>query len=222
MTTMNYEKQRHQMVQKQIKNRGVRDKLVLDAMNNVKRHLFVPEEEQNFAYKDRPLRIGLDQTISQPYIVALMTELLHLKGDEKVLEVGTGSGYQAAILGGIVQEVHSVERHKELAERATGLIASLGYTNIFIHQGDGSLGWPQDAPYDAILVTAAAPSLPTPLMEQLVENGRLVIPVGHPGSQALEVWQKKADGFDKEWIAQVAFVPLLGKHGLEKDPRNRF
>jgi protein-L-isoaspartate(D-aspartate) O-methyltransferase len=219
---MSYEKQRRRMVDYQIKSRGIRDDLVLEAMKKVERHLFVPEEQIRYAYNDRPLSIGLDQTISQPYIVALMTEFLSLKGNEKVLEIGTGSGYQAAILGEIAAEVHSVERHDELAERASCLIASLGYTNVHIHVGDGSLGWPDEEPYDAVLVTAAAPAVPEPLKDQLIENGILVIPVGHPRSQLLEVWQKKAGGFMQKSVANVAFVPLLGEHGWDKDPTIRF
>lgn len=222
MKIINFKSQRHQMVLKQISNRGIREKLVLDAMNEVERHLFVPEDERQNAYNDRPLPIGLAQTISQPYIVALMTELLCLKGSEKVLEIGTGSGYQAAVLGEIVSEVHSVERHAELGERAKSLIASLGYTNIHIHIGDGSKGWPVEAPYDAVLVTAAAPLVPEPLKDQLVENGRLVIPVGHPRAQSLEVWQKQSGGFVQKQITSVAFVPLYGEFGWEKDPRNSF
>ena len=220
MSQMNFEKQRHRMVQKQIRNRGIRDELVLDAMMNVERHLFIPEEQSLFAYEDRPLPIGLQQTISQPYIVALMTELLCLSGIERVLEIGTGSGYQAAILGEVGGEVHSIERHKELGERASILIASLGYTNVHVHIGDGSIGWPEAAPYDAVLVTAAAPSVPETLKDQLVEGGRLVIPVGKRYSQSLEVWQKKTNGFFQERIANVAFVPLFGEHGWDKDPEN--
>jgi protein-L-isoaspartate(D-aspartate) O-methyltransferase len=216
---MKYERERLQMVQKQILSRGIKNERVIKAFEKVERHLFVPDEQLKYAYQDRPLPIGLGQTISQPYIVALMTELLNLKGTEKVLEIGTGSGYQAAILGEVVKEVHSVERHEDLAERASSLITSLGYTNIHVHVGDGSNGWPDKAPYDAVLVTAAAPSVPEPLKEQLAENGRLVIPVGKPGVQSLEVWQKKDGEFEQEWIAQVAFVPLLGEHGWDSDPR---
>lgn len=216
---MKYERQRKRMVDSQIKVRGIKDQKVLDAMLNVERHLFVPADQKKFAYRDRPLPIGLGQTISQPYIVALMTELLALKGSEKVLEIGTGSGYQAAILGEIAAEVHSIERHKDLAERASNLIASLGYENIHIHKGDGSKGWEDEAPYDAVMVTAAAPIVPAPLKDQMKDGGRLVIPVGQPYSQSLEVWQKKGDGFVQDWIAHVAFVPLFGEHGWENDPR---
>ncbi len=207
------------MVQNQIARRGIKNERVIKAFEKVERHLFVPQDQAKFAYRDRPLPIGLGQTISQPYIVALMTELLNLKGTEKVLEIGTGSGYQAAILGEVVKEVHSVERHEDLAERASSLITSLGYTNIHVHVGDGSNGWQDEAPYDAVLVTAAAPSVPEPLKDQLAENGRLVIPVGKPGVQSLEVWKKKDGEFEQEWIAQVAFVPLLGEHGWDSDPR---
>jgi protein-L-isoaspartate(D-aspartate) O-methyltransferase len=176
------------MVDYQIRSRGIRDDLVLEAMKKVERHLFVPEEQVRYAYNDRPLPIGLDQTISQPYIVALMTEFLNLKG----------------------------------AERASSLIASLGYTNVHVHLGDGSLGWTDEEPYDAVLVTAAAPEVPEPLKDQLIEDGRLVIPVGHPRAQLLEVWQKKAGGFVQECVANVAFVPLYGEHGWDKDPRTNF
>jgi protein-L-isoaspartate(D-aspartate) O-methyltransferase len=216
---MKYERERRQMVQKQILSRGIKNERVIKAFEKVERHLFVPHDQEKYAYNDRPLPIGLGQTISQPYIVALMTELLNLKGTEKVLEIGTGSGYQAAILGEVVKEVHSVERHEDLAERASSLITSLGYTNIHVHVGDGSNGWPDEAQYDAVLVTAAAPTVPEPLKEQLAEKGRLVIPVGKPGLQSLEVWQKKDGEFEQEWIAQVAFVPLLGEHGWDSDPR---
>lgn len=218
---MNYEKERHQMVRDQISSRGIKSKSVLNAFEKVERHLFVSEDLVQRAYQDKPLPIGIGQTISQPYIVALMTELLKLKGNEKVLEIGTGSGYQAAILGEIAAEVHSVERHKILAERANNLISSLGYRNIEIHVGDGSNGWADEAPYDAIIVTASAPSVPEPLKKQLVVDGLLVIPVGSQGAQTLEVWKNRAEGFTRETVAHVAFVPLIGDHGWESDPRRK-
>ena len=209
-----FDEKRKEMVEYQIKLRGVEDPLVLKAMLKVKRHLFVPEDLRKEAYEDYPLPIGEDQTISQPYMVAIMTELLELKGDEKVLEIGTGSGYQTAILAEIAKEVYSVERIKSLAERAKNILDKLGYSNIKIKVGDGSEGWEEFSPYDAILVTAGAPDVPEPLFEQLKEGGRLVIPVGGRFSQTL-VRVRKIKGKKKvEEFFDCAFVPLIGKYGF--------
>jgi protein-L-isoaspartate(D-aspartate) O-methyltransferase len=217
-----YTSARNRMVEEQLANRDIYDKNVLEAMRKIPRHRFVPFEQQSYAYSDTPLPIGLDQTISQPYIVALMTQLLNLSGKGKVLEIGTGSGYQAAILACLASEVHTIERHAQLAERAASLLAELNLTNVTVHLGDGSNGWVEQAPYEAILVSAAAPRVPQPLLDQLQEGGRLVLPVGGRGMQYLERWQRKGSGkgspaqFDHEQIAAVAFVPLLGQHGWEE------
>jgi protein-L-isoaspartate(D-aspartate) O-methyltransferase len=183
---------------------------VMEAMAEVPRHEFVPTHEQIYAYANGPLPIGHGQTISQPYIVALMTDLLECGPDDKVLEIGTGSGYQAAILSRVVNQVYSVEIIPELAERAAERLAHLGYSNVETRHGDGYLGWPEHAPYDGILVTAAAPSVPPPLVEQLRDGARLVIPVGPPyGHQELLVIEKRPDGSTRTRdILGVAFVPL--------------
>ena len=201
------------MVAEQIAARGVRDPRVLAAMQQVPRHLFVPHASLEEAYGDFPLPIGHGQTISQPYIVAYMTERLGLRGDEKVLEIGTGSGYQAAILGLLAREVHTVERIPALAEAARRRLAELGYTNVAVHLSDGTLGLPQHAPYDAILVTAAAPEVPRPLLEQLADGGRLLAPVGDRGFQHLERWTRLGDIWQRQVMESVAFVPLIGQHG---------
>jgi protein-L-isoaspartate(D-aspartate) O-methyltransferase len=202
---------RHNMVEKQIFGRGLRDPRLLAAFESVPRHLFVLGEDRQYAYTDGPLPIGFDQTISQPYIVALMTNLLQLAGNERVLEVGTGSGYQSAILAHMTQEVHTIEFLPELASRAKRLLSD--YPNVFCHVGDGSLGWQEASPYDAIIVTAAAPKTPQTLLDQLKEGGRLVIPVGKRGCQILEVWTRHGNEFDHDEMIEVAFVPLRGKYG---------
>jgi protein-L-isoaspartate(D-aspartate) O-methyltransferase len=183
----------------------------------VPRHLFVSPELHGLAYEDRPLPTGHGQTISQPYIVALMTEQLHLNGDEIVLEVGTGSGYQAAVLALLAGEVHTVEYHPDLAARARENVLRLGVSNVFFHVGDGSEGLPEYAPYDGILVTAAAPITPRSLLDQLAEKGRLVIPIGSRTEQDLVCWIKTLDGFHKRMVAPVAFVPLRGRYGWRDD-----
>jgi protein-L-isoaspartate(D-aspartate) O-methyltransferase len=205
------------MVSEQIVARGIRDPLVLDALRAVPRHRFVPPEYADMAYSDGPLPIGQGQTISQPYIVALMTEVLELRGDENVLEVGTGSGYQAAVLAHLAKQVHTIERHAALAERAENILLGLGISNVQVHVGDGSLGLPKYAPYQAIIVTAAAPAVPQPLLDQLDEGGRLVLPVGGTGSQILESWRRQGENFEREAILAVAFVPLRGEHGWKQD-----
>jgi protein-L-isoaspartate(D-aspartate) O-methyltransferase len=204
---------RQAMIEGQLADRGIRDPRVLNAMLTVPRHLFVPQTERIYAYQDRPLPIGQNQTISQPYIVALMTELLLLQEGDKVLEIGTGSGYQAAVLGQLAGEVHTIERHADLAALAESLLREIGADNVQVHIGDGSLGWPQSAPYDAILATASAPSAPQPLLEQLAVGGRLVLPVGGVRQQTLQRWVRNEDGFDHEDVTPVAFVPLIGEYG---------
>jgi len=222
MTGFDSEQKRHLMVKKQIEARNITDKLVLEAMRKVPRHVFVPSEYEQSAYEDRPLPIGFGQTISQPYMVALMTEALCLKGDEKVLEVGTGSGYQAAILAEIVDHVVTIERIPELAARASEILRNLGYGNVEVLVGDGSKGYPPRAPYDAIIVTAGAPRIPDALVEQLAEGGRLVIPVGSGFHQTLTRLTKKQGGNDIEHLEGCIFVPLVGECGWneEQDERN--
>lgn len=212
-----YAKQRERMVREQIEKRMIRNQRVLDAMRTVPRHCFVPEDLRDLAYQDRPLLIGEDQTISQPYIVALMTELLVLKGDEVVLEVGTGSGYQAAVLAALAKEVVTIERHKSLADTAQEALDELGIENVTVIHGDGSGGVPEHGLYDGILVTAAAPEVPQILLSQLKDEGRLVVPVGGFRAQYLELWQRKGTRYDKQAIVPVAFVPLRGEHGWKKD-----
>lgn len=213
MDEENLAESRHRMVAKQLRPRGIHDPRVLAAFENVPRHLFVPPEYQTWAYDDAPQPIGYEQTISQPYIVALMSELLMLTGEERVLEVGTGSGYQAAILAKLAAEVHTVELLPDLAERARQTLTSLGLKNVHVHCADGSQGWPDCAPYQAILVAAAAPAVPPPLLEQLAQGGRLVLPVGARGVQRLELWRRAGDAFSSETILPVSFVLLHGKHG---------
>jgi protein-L-isoaspartate(D-aspartate) O-methyltransferase len=211
-----FEAQRQQMVDKQLLRRDIVEPRVLQAMRNVPRHLFVPPENRRYAYADGPIPIGQGQTISQPYIVALMTQLLGLDGDENVLEVGTGSGYQAAILSAVASQVHTIERHPDLAQKAKQVLDDLQIKNIQVHTGDGSLGLPGYAPYDAIMVTAAAPQVPPALFDQLAEKGRLVIPVGSRGGQYLELWERKGTKFSQELIIPVAFVPLVGEFGWKE------
>jgi len=201
---------RRRMVEAQIRARDVRSPLVLSAMEKVPRHLFVPETFRPQAYDDYPLPIGENQTISQPYIVALMTSLLELKGGEKVLEIGTGSGYQAAVLAQIAGEVYSMEILGTLAERARTTLGELGYTNVRVRQGDGYSGWPEEAPFDAIMVTAAPTKVPQPLLDQLKVGGRLVIPVGRY-FQDLLVFTRTTDGFEKRNVIPVRFVPMTGE-----------
>jgi protein-L-isoaspartate(D-aspartate) O-methyltransferase len=199
------------MVDEQIARRGLSDPRLLAAFERVPRHLFVPAEQADLAHADGALPIGSGQTISQPYIVALMTDLLELTGIETVLEVGTGSGYQAAILSHLARTVHTVELVADLATRAQALLKD--YPNVHCHVGDGSLGWPEAAPYNAITVTAAAPAAPKVLLEQLADGGRMVLPVGGAGYQVIEVWSRQAAEFKHRSELGVAFVLLRGKHG---------
>jgi protein-L-isoaspartate(D-aspartate) O-methyltransferase len=210
-------KQREAMIRQQIEDRGIRDSRLLDAMRRIPRHLFTPQRFWDKAYDDGPLPIGMGQTISQPYIVAAMTTMIGLRGDENVLEIGTGSGYQAAVLSRLAYTVHTVERHPELAQQARNILAELSFDNVFIHTGDGSLGWPPDAPYQAILVTAAAPRIPQPLIDQMDEGGSLIIPVGGPQGQDLERWRKTGNKIYRESFFPVAFVPLRGQFGWQED-----
>lgn len=201
---------RHRMVQEQLRRRGITDPRVLAAMESVPRHRFVDENVRWAAYEDEPLAIGLGQTISQPYMVARMTELLRLDATSRVLEVGTGSGYQAAVLAEVAGEVWTIERHAELADRAWRVLTALGYRNVHVVPGDGSRGLPEHAPYDAIMVTAAAPRTPAPLLEQLAPTGRLVIPVGGPDLQQLRIISRRGGQFEKSDILGCRFVPLVG------------
>lgn len=212
-----YTRDRQQMVEEQLVRRHIRDERVLEAMRTIPRHLFVPEEQQHLAYIDAPLPIGSGQTISQPYIVALMTELLQLGENACVLEIGTGSGYQAAILSRIAERVYSVERISALAERARMVFDELGIRNVNVITGDGTEGLERYQPYDGIIVTAAAPEVPKPLEGQLAPEGRLVLPVGSRVGQVLEVWHRSGDELVCEKMAPVAFVPLIGKHGWPEE-----
>lgn len=212
---------REQMVQQQLVRRNIKDASVLEAMRRVPRHLFIAEESRHLAYWDGPLSIGQGQTISQPYIVAFMTELLHLGGEEKVLEIGCGSGYQAAILSCLARQVITIERHEALAKEAEERLRELGYTNVTVMVGDGTLGVPSEAPFDAILITASAPALPPPLKEQLATGGRMVGPVGSAGNQVLEVLERRTDGWFLEHSIPVMFVPLVGFHGWEEGAWSR-
>lgn len=208
-----YQHEREEMVRQQIELRGVRDRRVLEAMRAIPRHVFVPESEREAAYMDNPLPIGEGQTISQPFMVAVMSELLELKGSEKVLEIGTGSGYQTAVLSHLGGEIFSVERLPQLAEAARTRLEGLGVSNVHFRLGDGSQGWPECAPFDAILVAAAAITVPPALLAQMAEGGRMVIPVGSPGGQILQLWRQKNGELSHENRLSVVFVPLIISEG---------
>jgi protein-L-isoaspartate(D-aspartate) O-methyltransferase len=222
MDDQQYRNERDAMVAEQIEKRGLHNPRLLEAFRKVPRHRFVPTELAYRAYNDGPLPIGKGQTISQPYIVALMTSLLGLQGEERVLEIGSGSGYQAAILAELACEVITVERHKGLAEQAALTLSDLGYTNIQVHCADGSLGWPPAAPYQAIVVTAAAGAPPPPLLNQLAEGGKLVLPVGDWMGQVLQVWSRESGRIDFEDIIPVSFVPLRGELGWSNEAWARY
>jgi len=211
-----YRLARERMVETQIKARGIKDERVLKAMLKVPRHLFVDEALRDQAYGDFPLPIGEGQTISQPYIVALMTEALELKGIERVLEIGTGSGYQTAILAELALWVYTIERFQALLERAKKVLKELGYKNISFKLDDGTLGWKEAAPFDAIIVTAASPDIPPPLVEQLAEGGRMVIPVGDEFSQTLIKGVKKGGKLHTKALEPVRFVKLVGAYGFKE------
>lgn len=210
--------ERLQMVRLQLENRGIDDEYVLKAMRTIPRELFIPPHMREHAYADSALPIAERQTISQPYIVALMTQSLNLTHEDRVLEIGTGSGYAAAVLGFIAREVYSLERHAPLAEQADELLHQIGIQNVQVIHADGTNGWPEAAPYDGIVVTAGAPEVPEPLVEQLAVDGHLVLPVGsRTTSQHLMQIRKKTDGsLERHDLGPVRFVPLVGKHGWEE------
>jgi protein-L-isoaspartate(D-aspartate) O-methyltransferase len=208
-----FEKQRLEMVNEQLRGRDIDDPAVLSAMTKVPRHLFVPVKIRDLAYKDGPLPIGYDQTISQPYIVALMSQLLALKSGERVLEIGTGSGYQAAVLAQMGVEVFTIEIVPELGNRAKKVLDQLGYDRVKVKIGDGYLGWPENAPFDGIIVTCAPTSIPEPLNEQLAEGGRMVIPVGESGYQQLYLLIKQDGRIIQKKIIDVRFVPMVDEKG---------
>ncbi|MFH1857120.1 MAG: protein-L-isoaspartate(D-aspartate) O-methyltransferase [Candidatus Omnitrophota bacterium] len=218
---MNFEKERRKMVLTQLIPRGINNPLVLKAFEKVPREEFIPLNCRADAYQDYPLPIGNGQTISQPFMVALMTQALELKKEDCVLEIGTGSGYQTAILAEIARKVFTVERFPDLSEGAQVILNKLGYENIFFKTGDGSRGWTENAPYHGVIVTAAAPSLPLPLIEQLIEEGRMIIPVGEMFGQSLIRARKIKGKLEKENICGCVFVPLIGEFGWYfKDDRN--
>jgi len=208
-------RERERMVDEQLARRGITDARVLDVMRRIPRHRFVEEGLTHGAYEDHPLPIGEGQTISQPYIVALMTSLLELTGQEKVLEVGTGSGYQTAVLGALTRRVCSIERLPRLAERARATLEALGVQNVWIRVGNGALGWPDEAPFDRILVAAGGPSVPPPLVEQLAEGGRMVLPVGSPEDQVLTVVERVGGQTQTRQAGECKFVKLVGKYAWE-------
>ncbi len=210
---VNYEGARQKMLDAQIRARNVRDPRVLEAMRKVPRHLFVEEALRDRAYLDKALPIGEKQTISQPYMVAAMSEALELTGRERVLEIGTGSGYQTAILAELAESVFSVERIASFVPLARRRLEALGRYNVLVKVGDGTIGWSEHAPYDAILVTAAAPQLPRPLLEQLSVGGRLVVPMGPEESQTLMRIRRDEKGFHEEALGECRFVKLIGRHG---------
>ena len=213
---INFQKARERMVETQLISRGISNSRVLEAMRKVPRHVFVEEALKEQAYSDYPLPIGEKQTISQPYIVALMSEALELKGDEKILEIGTGSGYQAAVLAELADRVFSIERFPALAYRANQILQKLGYQNVIIRVADGSLGWPDEAPFDGIMATAGTPKIPQPLVDQLGVGGRLVLPVGDRLSQELVQVERTPEGIKKTNLGGVRFVDLIGKWGWEE------
>ncbi len=209
---MDFEKARDSMVENQLKSRDISDERVLKAFRKVPRHEFVPEDKQRGAYRDHPMPIGKGQTISQPYMVASMTQLLKLEGDEKVLEVGTGSGYQAAILSELAEKVISIERYEDLADKARNNLERLGYDNVKVVVGDGTQGYEEEAPYNGIIVTAGAKRVPPALKDQLADKGRLVIPVNHGIGQRLMKITRKDDTYKTEKYYGCRFVPLVGDY----------
>src|SRR5438552_7388534 len=210
-----YETSRARMVEEQLAHRGITDERVLAAMRRVPRHLFVEEPLRDRAHGDHPLPIGEEQTISQPYIVGLMSQLLELRGPEKILEVGTGSGYQTAVLAELARRVCTIERLPRLAERARALLEQLGYDNVWVRVGSGTLGWPDEAPFDRILVTAGGPSIPPPLFQPLGEGGRMVVPVGDVANHTLTVVEKVRGEMKTQLCGDCKFVKLVGKYAWE-------
>ena len=218
--TGEFQSLRLDMVEKQLRRRGITDQRVINAMAAVPRHEFVPEPVRDRAYADVPLPIGQGQTISQPYIVAAMTAALHLTGDERVLEVGSGSGYQAAVLSQLAKEVFTIEVREELAAESAGRLARLGFAKVHVRHGDGTLGLPEFALYGAILVAAAAPGIPPPLLEQLALGGRLVVPVGSAENQELRLLTRTENGFVNVRLDLCRFVPLIGYYGWQEHRRD--
>jgi len=217
--TLDFEALRAEMVA-DLRKKGIQDTAVLQAMNTVPREQFVPESHLEHAYYNGALPLPAKQTISQPYVVALMLSVLKLQPHFNVLEIGTGSGYAAAVLGQIVQQVHTIERQEELVAYAQTRLNELGYKNIAVHQGDGTLGWPEAAPYNAIVVAAAGPAVPLSLREQLGKNGRLIMPVGSQKRQKLQlVWRKSNGQFGQKTLTPVRFVPLIGSEGWNRSNR---
>jgi len=212
---MDYAPLRKRMVEEQLIARGIKNQRVLDAFLKIERHKFIPENLGVSAYADFPVPIGEGQTISQPYIVALMTECLDLTGEEKVLEIGTGSGYQSAVLAELAKEVYSIERFENLAKKAKDTLNELGYKNIKIKIGDGTLGWLEESPFERIIITAASPKIPLPLTEELKENGKLILPLGESFSQVLTVVEKKKGKLESIGVCGCVFVPLVGKFGCK-------
>jgi protein-L-isoaspartate(D-aspartate) O-methyltransferase len=213
-----FAQQRCEMIEKQLRRRGIQDPRVLAAMNAVRREEFVPQEFRAKAYEDAPLPIGEGQTISQPYMVAAMTAALQLSGQERVLEVGAGCGYQAALLSQLAKSVFTIECRSRLASSAAERLGRLGYPNVHVHCGDGTLGLPELAPFDAILVAAAAPQVPEPLRTQLGEGGRLIVPVGSSEDQELQLIERQGNSFCKTVLEGCRFVPLVGHHGWKEPP----
>lgn len=213
MDDIAFQKLRDLMVETQLIPRGIKDNRVLNAMRKVPRHLFLAENLWYQAYNDTALPTAEGQTISQPYMVAVMTELLELKGDEKILEIGTGSGYQTAILAELSKEVYTIERVQSLSDSAQEALNGLGYYNIYFKQGDGTLGWPEAAPFDRVLITAAAPDLHELLLKQLAEEGIIIAPVGDRFSQQLVKGKKKGEKIEREYYTPCVFVPLIGEYG---------
>ena len=208
----NYDQLRHDMVESQLAGRDISQKAVLEAMRKVPRHLFVPGEYRQWAYSDQPLPIGEGQTISQPYIVAYMTQELRIKPGDRVLEIGTGSGYQAAVLAELGRDIYTIEIVESLGREARSRLKALGYDRVHVRVGDGYNGWPEEAPFDAIMVTAGAEELPQPLLDQLAENGRMIIPVGpHGGVRQLTLITRKNGKFRSEKLMPVRFVPFVRK-----------
>jgi protein-L-isoaspartate(D-aspartate) O-methyltransferase len=211
-----YAESSNEMIEDQLVMRGVSDRKVINAFKKVPRHVFVPEAQAGEAYRDRPLPIGEGQTISQPYIAAVMTELLDVKKTDRVLELGTGSGYQTAILAELAGDVYTIERIATLTGLARETLKKLGYKNIHFMTGDGTMGWAEAAPFDKIIVTAAPEKIPAPLLEQLSENGKMVIPVGERFSQELTLVEKEKGRLNTRLLGSVVFVPLIGRYGVSE------